>query len=404
MNVSIYIFGEFDNGYNQYPDDTTSTIFRAFYKRSTSIGQLCIHRAGNLMYYGYIRKLEHNKYIGLGLILNDTMLTGFDKVFSMFEQVITYLITNGYLIQFNEQGEIVTNVENLYLDKAKIDSVENEIKNGLNRIDAFSAKLPPVDFTVSKDSIKQLTIDDADSVIVEAGYTYGYTIISKEKGNNTPLLNSYKGVLVKANKEKKELEGRYKELKEEYDKTLKQKKQYRVVVILFIILLLCCFGLYAVFDNLNMTQQDLSKAHTLIRQQVDTISHKQSIISQLRNDVDYLEQKYREEYSQRVDLQKELDTINSNIGKRQSYVITKSSFNFTSGYYDFSVFSVKSEQVTFTIKAFSPDGKIYENTESRYVSKGDNSFSIYLNKRLNSSKWHSFVVYVGNVVIGGGRH
>ena len=40
MNVSIYIFGEFDNGYNQYPDDTTSTIFRAFYKRSTSIGQI----------------------------------------------------------------------------------------------------------------------------------------------------------------------------------------------------------------------------------------------------------------------------------------------------------------------------------------------------------------------------
>ena len=78
--------------------------------------------------------------------------------------------------------------------------------------------------------------------------------------------------------------------------------------------------------------------------------------------------------------------------------------NYGETSYDFSVFSVKSEQVTFTIKAFSPDGKIYENTESRYVSKGDNSFSIYLNKRLNSSKWHSFVVYVGNVVIGGGRH
>ena len=119
MNVSIYIFGEFENGYNQYPDDVTSRVFRTFYNNSTSIGQICIHRDVNLMYYGYIRKLEYNRYIGLSIVLNDTMLTKFDNLFSMFEDIITYLVTNGYLIQFNEQGEVITNVEKLYLDKSK---------------------------------------------------------------------------------------------------------------------------------------------------------------------------------------------------------------------------------------------------------------------------------------------
>lgn len=404
MNVSIYIFGEFENGYNQYPDDVTSRVFRTFYNNSTSIGQICIHRDGNLMYYGYIRKLEYNRYIGLCIVLNDTMLTKFDNLFSMFEDVITYLVTNGYLIQFNEQGEVVTNVEKLYLDKSKIDNVENEIRNRLEHLDIFSTKLPPIDFAVSKDSIKQFSIDDADAEIVKAGYTYGYTIICKEKGNNTPLFNSYKGVLVRVNNEKKEIERKYQELKDEYENTLKQKKQYKVVAMLTIVLLLCCFGLYAVFDNLSTTKQDLFEAQELISSQNDSISDNKLKINQLESKIDTLKYRYREEKAEKNKLQSELDTINDKISRRQSCVITSSSFSFSTGYYSFTVFGLKEETVSFTVRAYGTDGKVYESTNSRYVYKGDNSFSIYLSNRLNNSKWYSFVVFKDNVIIGGGRH
>ena len=404
MNVSIYIFGEFENGYNQYPEDVTSSVFRTFYNNSTSIGQICIHRDGNLMYYSYIRKLEYNRYIGLCIILNDTMLTKFDKLFSMFEEVITYLVTNGYLIQFNEQGEIVTNVEKLYIDTDKIDNIENEIKKKLEQLNIFSTKLPPVDFTVSKDTVKKFSVDDIDEDIIKAGYTFGYTIICKDKGNNTHSLNSYKGVLVRINKEKKEIDEKYQLLKDEYENTLKQKKQYRVVAMLTIVLLLCCFGLFAVFDNLNTAKQDLSDAKTLISIQSDCISDNQMKINQLEVVLDTLKYNYREEQARKNILQSELDTINNKIGKRQSYLITSSSFDFNTGYYSFSLFGLNEESVSFTVRAYGADGKVFEKTESRYVYKGDNSFSIYINNRLDASKWYSFVIFKDNIIIGGGRH
>ena len=54
MNASIYVFGKFNNGYSQFPDDYSSSIFETFHKHAKSVTQLSIHREGNLMYYGYI--------------------------------------------------------------------------------------------------------------------------------------------------------------------------------------------------------------------------------------------------------------------------------------------------------------------------------------------------------------
>ena len=52
-----------------------------------------------------------------------------------------------------------------------------------------------------------------------------------------------------------------------------------LVVILFIILLLCCFGLYAVFDNLNMTQQDVADATGIQRANIARIESKKHAIT-----------------------------------------------------------------------------------------------------------------------------
>ena len=94
MNNDVYIFGEFNNGYNQYPDDYTKKIFETFYSNSESITQVCVHRYGNLMYYAYIRKLENSKYIGFCVVLNGSMLTKLSSLFSLFEKTIFELIFN----------------------------------------------------------------------------------------------------------------------------------------------------------------------------------------------------------------------------------------------------------------------------------------------------------------------
>ena len=133
MNATVYLFGEFNSGYTQYPDDYTSAIFNQFHKNAKSTTQIAIHRDGNLIYYGYIRKLEQERYIGLCVVLNGLLLTRIDGLFSLFENTISGLVTKGLLIHFNEQGDIVTKVEKLYLNKEEVGLLNESLRAGFNR-------------------------------------------------------------------------------------------------------------------------------------------------------------------------------------------------------------------------------------------------------------------------------
>lgn len=64
MNISVYLFGEFSVGYSQYPNDYAKIIFESFAKSAQATTQITIHRDGDLMYYGYIRKMENAEYLG----------------------------------------------------------------------------------------------------------------------------------------------------------------------------------------------------------------------------------------------------------------------------------------------------------------------------------------------------
>ncbi len=104
MNSSVYIFGNLSSGYTQYPDeDFSNHIFQKFYSQSKATTQLTIHRDGNLMYYGYIRKLENDGYIGLCVVVNGLYINRLDSLFALFEQSITNFVKNGHLLHFNEQ-------------------------------------------------------------------------------------------------------------------------------------------------------------------------------------------------------------------------------------------------------------------------------------------------------------
>lgn len=70
MNISVYLFGEFSVGYSQYPNDYAKIIFESFAKSAQATTQITIHRDGDLMYYGYIRKMENAEYLGVCVVVN----------------------------------------------------------------------------------------------------------------------------------------------------------------------------------------------------------------------------------------------------------------------------------------------------------------------------------------------
>lgn len=230
MNVSIYIFGEFASGYSQFPQDYTTDVFKRFNSNAKSRTQLCVHRDGELIYYAYIRKLYEQKYIGLCAVLNGMMFSDVKTVFELFEQQITGMISRGDLIFFNSQGDITTNVTQLYLCRSSIEQLQNALRSQLDRLQTIS--LPAVSFGVSKDSVKEFVVDDSVSSIVEAAAKYGYTYIYKDKNYETSQTQSARSIIIKLNKDKDELQKRCDDLSSKLTQEKVKQRNMKYVGIL----------------------------------------------------------------------------------------------------------------------------------------------------------------------------
>ncbi len=396
MNVSVYLFGEFNSGYTQYPDDYASGIFEEFHVKAKSTTQLAIHRDGSLMYYGYIRKLEQDRYIGLCVVLNSLVLTRIDGLFSLFENTITGLVVKGQLIHFNEQGDIVTSVEKLYLNREEIDLITESLRAGFNRFESNVRPLPAVSYGTSKDSFKDFVVEDDLEEIIKSSYTNSYTYIYKSKGFNTVQMNSYKSVLARTDEEKKELIDRLEKLQTQYAKILLQKKQFKFVFILLVILLGCAIGLSSLNDNLNHTRDDLSRAN-------ETMNMQKRQISNLNTENSELEQRCQAEEYRRVEAENNLEGFKGKIRNRQPFIIKNTSYNFSSGYLSFDYYGMTEGTVAVNVRAYN-NRECYTNSSNIYIKKGDNSASIFVCTNLDSRQWYSFELLKGNIILGGDRH
>lgn len=404
MNASVYLFGELSSGYSQYPDDYASSIFRKFAANAKSITQIAIHRDGNLVYYGYIRKLQQNKYIGLCVVLNGLLLKRIDGLFSLFENTISNLANKGMLIHFNEQGELVTNVERLYLNREEIELLTELLRAGFKGLESIMIPLPAVNYGIAKDSCKNFVVDDNLDEIIKSSYSNGYTYIYKSKGYNTTQLNSAIGVLNKLYKEKQELRKRLESLEKEHAKTLKQKKQFKYVIILFVILLGCGIGLFALNDNLNITRDALSSANDTISMQNDSLNVKSVEISNLHDENNELDARRQAEENKRIEAESNLEALRKKICDRQPFIVKSTSFDFRSGYLRFNYYGMMDGTINVKVRAYNDDGDSYSNNSTIYIEMGDNSASIYLSRELDGNKWYSFEILKGDIILGGDRH
>lgn len=404
MNASVYLFGEFNSGYSQYPDDYASSIFQKFSANAKSVTQITIHRDGNLVYYGYIRKLQQDRYIGLCVVLNGLILKRIDGLFSLFENTISNLVTYGKLIHFNEQGDLVTCVEKLYLNREEIDLLTESLRAGFKRFEAYSAPLPAVSYGTSKDSCKDFVVDDEQEEIIKSSYTNGYTYVYKSKGFNTAQLNSYKGVLSRSYKEKQELAAKLDALEKEHAKTLKQKKQFKYVIIMFVILLGCAIGLFALNDNLNLTRDALSSANDTISMQNDSLNVKSVEISNLHDANHELDVRRQAEEDKRIEAESNLESLKKKICDRQPFIVKSTSFDFSSGYLRFEYYGMTDGTVNVIVRAYNDNGESYSNNSALHIESGDNSASIYLSRSLNGGEWYSFELLKDDIILGGDRH
>lgn len=199
MNSTIYIFGNFSRGYDQFPDDYTRSIFNVFKQNAKAKTQICIHRRDSLMYYGYIRSLENESFIGLCLEINGHYLTKPKELFSVFESVIETMVRNGSLIHYDDHGEITTSTPLLSESREEMEEVKRTLDNLFNKLEFKD--LPSVSFSNSSTSVNTFSLEDNEQDVTTSSYSSGYTFIYKSKNYNTNAMNGYKGVIYRLNKQ-----------------------------------------------------------------------------------------------------------------------------------------------------------------------------------------------------------
>lgn len=260
MNISFYLFGDMSGGYTQYPNDYTKSIFQKFYQNSQATTQVAIHRDGDLVYYGYIRKLEGKSYIGLCTVVNGKVITQIDPLFNIFERVIESMVRNGYLIHFDDNGEIVSKVGQLYENREEIDLITEMLQSAFDRLESTSKSLPPENYSTSRDSVRSLSIQDNESEIIVSSYTYGYTLVYKSKGFNTAQMNSYRGIIARKEKELNILQEECDKLKGQVT-SLKNKQRNTTWVTVLSIVALILFGIIyvKVINPSEVTKKDMGQ-------------------------------------------------------------------------------------------------------------------------------------------------
>jgi hypothetical protein len=259
MNISFYLFGDLSSGYTQYPDDYTMSIFHNMYQGAQATTQIAIHRDGDLIYYGYIRKLGDKKYIGLCTVINGKIITSIASLFPIFENLIEMMARNGYLIHYGV-NELESKVGRLYENKEEIDLIKEGLQHSFDRLDSVTQKLPPVNNSVNKDSIQSFTFQDSEEKIIKSSYTNGYTFVYKSKGFSTAQMNSYKGIISHKEKEIEALTSDCDKLKRQVSSLKNKQKNTKLVTVLSFIALILFGVIYVkVINPTEVTKKNMGE-------------------------------------------------------------------------------------------------------------------------------------------------
>lgn len=319
MNHSIYIFGKLGAGFTQYPDDYTKRIFQVPITKLQCVSQIVLYREGNLVYYTYYRKIlgegSFEQYIGFSVCFNSVFCTNVNDLFEIFEHCVADLAINGRIIEFSNDGDIISNTDSLYLQQVEINRLVSLISNEIDNIsDKCFHKIPPVNYGGEKNSIRVCPIDDAEKQIHILLKEIDTIIFQKNNNYNTSLFTGFALKLKELFSKNKDLEKENSELKESNKILIRRKKQFRLVALLTVIILISLITLLILRNNIDTLRGEVAKNEVAILEKNDQIDSLNRTILILNDIVKKLN-------GQIIDKDNEINEITDFLGALKSNMI-----------------------------------------------------------------------------------
>ncbi len=212
MNCTTYIFGNLKQGYSQYPNDYARSVFEKMLQHCEATTQIVTHRKNDLMYYAYVRKcISNSTTIGVCIVFNSLMVKNTSALFSLFEEAVAKMSTDGDVLTFSNDGDIVPAVDKLEESvQGQIERVRSYLLEKAVQMEDGCVKLPPVSYGVDANVIKRFSCDDKAEEIAQASCVYDYTYISKNTNFDNETVRKNRKLVKEVNVKRAEAESKYK--------------------------------------------------------------------------------------------------------------------------------------------------------------------------------------------------
>lgn len=274
MVLKNYIFSQVSDIYHQYTTDYSETFLKQFCSNCFASDQIAIHRNGNLIYYAYAHKNSESELYGICIVCGEICLN-LQWLYEYLQKTLEASANKGVLFRYDEQGQICKNVDNFSSEVAEVDNLFREIKEYINKHQAYWEALPPEDFSIPLDSkISFAFNEDEKGKITDAIRHYHNVIVTMD--NTSP--SSFAKTIKRLNSENSQLQEEKERLENELESLSKQKKQYKSVNILSILVVIGLIAILFFNQNVNALNNELAKQEYSVDSLKNVVSDKDIII------------------------------------------------------------------------------------------------------------------------------
>lgn len=299
MNCSVYLFSGASAQHDQYPNDSLAPLFKRLVSLCTEPRQLVIYREGELVFYAYICLLEptSGEYFGFALLLNGEQIKGhFEQLLEFSEAQIQRLALEKTLLTLDDYGRLRRTEQPFSSQVALLDRVVHHLRGEALALHIPLEMLPPTNYSIEGSSYSSLPCSAGDDAILAAMARSAVVAVVRNEGYQDSSLKQYSEQLHRLSTERDTARGELLTLKSEYDKLLRQKKQYKKVSILTLCIVLLCLigvgGFLVLGYNLRLVQQDAKEQSS----QNEILEKRNEKLAQDNEALAYSYQKERQEH------------------------------------------------------------------------------------------------------------
>lgn len=270
MNSAIYLFGKFGHGITASVNDYTKNFFEEFISKANAPTQIIIHRDGDIMNYGYVRRIEKNHLFGICIQINGQYLSDIRNLFDTFENMVANCAVRGDILRLNKNGDLEASISSLQDKPEEVDRVIANCQGEILRISNNCKTLPTIDYSTTSSDCSHFKENDGNDRIITSSVKNGYTFIYKEQDFDTLALMGYRTTLSALNKENESYRNKIKGLEHELKSLARKEKQMGAVLALLAILFI---GSIFFFTTIEAKNSDIeTKQETIDKQLVENSS------------------------------------------------------------------------------------------------------------------------------------